>query len=186
MQDEELLMRIEQQDQAALALLYERYSTPVYSLAYRILGSTELAEEAMQDTFMKVWRLSSRWDPAKGRFSSWLLTITRYTAIDLLRTEQRQATPEASGLDNVTPPADDTARPDDPLLHDGRMLRELMTRLPFEQSQAIQMAFFQGLTHRELAERLNLPLGTVKTRVRLGLQKLKSLWTETTETQESN
>lgn len=174
--DEQLLTQIRSGDQAALAELYDRYAGPVYSLCLQTLGVPTLAEEAAQDTFMKVWQNPAAWDSTRGRFASWLLTVARYTAIDLLRVEQRQTTDSADTLDSVQV-ADDSTRPDDPLLRDGRLLRELIAQLPPEQAQVVMLGFFRGYTHSELAAHLNLPLGTVKTRVRLGLQKLRTLWT---------
>lgn len=175
--DRNLVERIERRDQQALATLYERYGGPVYGLAYRVTGSAAMAEEAAQDTFLKVWNQASRWDPDKGKFSSWLLTIARYTAIDRLRQEQRH---NSVPIDNVPDPPSSTGIPHDPVLQDGRMLREMLAQIPPEQAELIEMAFFQGMTHRQLAEQLDLPLGTVKTRVRLGLQKLRGLWIEAT------
>lgn len=185
-EDQQLLKRIEQREQAALTLLYQRYSTQVFSLAYRILQNAHQAEEVTQDTFLKVWDRAAHWDSDKGRFSSWLLTITRHTAIDRLRAEQRQLISNSTSLEFVPDPETERGIPHDPALQDGRMLHDLVGQLPEEQAQVIQMAFFQGLTHRELSERLNLPLGTVKTRVRLGLQKLRGLWVEAAGTQEKS
>lgn len=183
--DQELLQRIARRDETALALLYQRYGAQVYSLTYQVLRNSQLAEEATQDTFMKVWRLSHSWDPEKGRFISWLMTVARHTAIDRLRQEERQSALNNASIDEIAPITTDRGLPHDPALQDGRLLRQLLQQLPQEQAQAIEMAFFQGLTHSSLAEKLNLPLGTVKTRVRLGLQKLKTLWVEATATQES-
>ncbi len=174
-EDRDLMQRIEAGDDSALALLYERYGRIVYSLTLRVLQNPALAEEATQDTFIKVWRKSTRWDPAKGRLSSWLLTVARYTAIDRLRSEQRQS-PDTADIDAVPPIAGEGGIPDAAELLDSRQLQRLLGQLPVEQAEVIQLAFFQGLTHSELAERLGLPLGTVKTRVRLGLKKLKGLW----------
>jgi RNA polymerase sigma-70 factor, ECF subfamily len=182
-QERDLMRRIADHDQTALASLYEHYARAVFSLAYRVLQNQQLAEEAAQDTFVKVWRQAANWDPEKGRLSSWILTIAHRTAIDRLRMENRQALAHAASIDEVAPPESETGLPDDPVLHDGRHLRYLMRQIPSEQAELIDLAFFQGLTHRELAERLELPLGTVKTRVRLGLQKLRALWIETTEQQ---
>lgn len=170
------MRRVELRDQAALALLYDRYGSQVYGLAYRVLRNSALAEEATQDTFMKVWRQSARWDSQKGLLLHWLLTITRYTAIDRLRQEQRQTAPQTVSFDLIAAPASDTDGPEQVAMHDGRVLRGLLAQLPPEQAQVIELGFFQGLTHTELAERLNLPLGTIKTRVRLGLHKLRALW----------
>lgn len=178
LQDRDLMRRIEQQDQSALAQLYERYGRPVYSLTYRVLQNTALAEEATQDTFMKVWKQSARWDSDKGVLTSWLLTIARYTAIDRLRQEQRQTAPQMVSIDAIVAPESEEGQPEDIILRDGVVLRHLLTQIPQEQAQVIEMGFFQGLTHTELAERLDQPLGTIKTRARLGLQKLRALWNE--------
>ena len=110
---------------------------------------------------------------------SWLLTITRYTAIDRLRKEQRRPILDEVELDDLR--IGKRSMVDDPVWQDGRALRALMQQLPVEQVQVIELAFFEGMSHSELAEHLKLPLGTVKTRVRLGLHKLKTLWAETNE-----
>jgi RNA polymerase sigma-70 factor (ECF subfamily) len=182
--DEQLIERITTGDQAALAELYARYGTPVYSICRRALGNPALAEEAAQDTFMKVWRNPAAWDAKRGRFSSWLLTVARYTAIDLLRAEQRQPTDTAEPIEDMHLAAG-TGRPDDPLLRDGHLLRSLIAQLPPEQAQVVTMGFFHGYTHSDLAEKLDLPLGTVKTRVRLGLQKLRQMWLDAHKEPES-
>jgi RNA polymerase sigma-70 factor (ECF subfamily) len=180
--DLELMQRIEQGDQLALALLYARYGKPIYSLTFRVLQNTVMAEEATQDTLLKVWRQSARWDAGKGQLLSWLLTIARHSAIDRLRQEKRQSVLNQLPLDDSLPLASHTALPDDPALRDGQLLRALMKQLPPEQAQVIEMAFFGGLTHTELAAQLDLPLGTVKARIRMGLRKLRQFWQETTET----
>lgn len=175
--DIELMQRCLHEDEAALSELYRRYSTLIYSLALRILQNPILAEEVAQDIFMEIWKRPASWDPSRGRLSSWLLTVTRYTAIDRLRKEQRS--PDASTpLDETQHAIEDPVA--DPIWQDGQLLRALIKKLPPEQAQAIELAFFQGMTHSQMAERLALPLGTVKTRVRLGLQKLRALWEENT------
>jgi RNA polymerase sigma-70 factor (ECF subfamily) len=176
--DQELLQRIQQQDQSALTTLYQRYGKLVYSQAYFLLKNQTLAEEATQDTFMKIWQGAAQWDAHKGQFSSWLRIVARYTAIDRLRQEKRQAGSDATSIEQVSSPTSKDGRPDDPNRHTGWLLESLLAEIPEEQAQAIQLAFFHGLTHRELAEKLSLPLGTVKKRVRSGLQKLKALWLE--------
>lgn len=175
--DVELMQRIEVQDQDALMLLYGRYGSYAYSLALRILRDPGLAEEATQDAFLKIWHKSAFWDEQKGHLSSWLLTITRYAAIDRLRKEQRHTGRAAQLLDTLDDPATSSS-PGGRLWLDGQLLRELIAQLPQEQAQVIELAFFQGYTHSELAGLLDWPLGTVKTRLRLGLQKLRSLWRE--------
>ena len=174
-----LVQRLIAQDQSALSELYQQFGGLVYSIALRVVQTPSLAEEVTQDTFLKIWHQPSSWDPERGKFVSWLLTITRYTAIDLLRKEQRRPIRDSVELDDLR--IGMRGIMDDPSWQDGRLLRSLMERLPQEQVQVIELAFFEGMSHSEMAEYLNLPLGTVKTRVRLGLQKLKALWVDATE-----
>lgn len=171
--------KIGQGDQSALMQLYARYGNAVYGLALRILHDTGLAEEVTQDTFLKVWKQSERWDADKGKLSSWLLTVARHTAIDRYRQLQRRL-PPGIPLEDAETALGQTAVVDTQQWADGQLLARLLTQLPSEQAQLIQLAFFQGMSHSELAESLELPLGTVKTRLRLGLQKLKGLWQEAT------
>jgi RNA polymerase sigma-70 factor (ECF subfamily) len=171
-----LMNRVAQRDEGALAELYHHYGSLVYSLAMRILQNRELAEEITQDTFLLVWNRPEAWSPNRGLFSSWLLTVARYRAIDRIRHEQRRPDMQASILQDDLMRAEQPHPPDDPRLEDSRLLRSLLSQLPPEQAQVIELAFFGGLTHSALAELLNLPLGTVKTRLRLGLQKLRMLW----------
>ncbi len=178
--DRDLMTRIAQGDQGALSELYQRYGLLVHSLALRILQKRELAEEITQDTFLNVWNHPETWRADGGRLSSWLLTVTRYKAIDWIRHEQRRPDLQASPLYEEQVQAEPSAQPDDPATEDGRLIHSLLSQLPAEQAQVIELAFFQGMTHSAIAERLNLPLGTVKTRVRLGLQKLRMLWETTT------
>jgi RNA polymerase sigma-70 factor (ECF subfamily) len=178
MSDIELMQRVAERDQSALSELYGRYGGPVYSLTLRVLQNSTLAEETTQDIFLKVWNQAESWDPSKGQLISWLLTIARYTSIDRLRKESRQPALTETALDDMPNILATRGLVDDPRWQDGRLLRSLMTQLPNEQIQVIELAFFQGLTHSEIAESTKLPLGTVKTRVRLGLQKLKNLWLE--------
>ena len=178
--ENELLQQVARQDEEALMLLYQRYGTLVYSLCLRVLRRPGLAEEVTQDVFLKLWRQPERWDPSLGQFSSWLLTISRNAAIDRLRREGRQVQ-AAWGADEEG--ADSTVD-----MHlfaaeqanwlNGQVLRRLLGQLPPEQSQLIELAFFEGYSHSELADLLHLPLGTVKTRLRMGMQKLRGLWEE--------
>lgn len=172
--DLNLIQRIRRQDQNALLELYQAYGALVYGLALRVLQNPGWAEEITQDIFLKVWQQPERWNPALGQFNSWLLTITRNAAIDRLRKERR---PAANLLEQGESPSI-TLNAHDTLWYDGQVLRKLMEQLPNEQRQLIDLAFYQGYTHSELAENLNLPLGTVKTRLRMGLQKLRTLWEE--------
>ena len=175
--DHELLRRIRQHDEDALAALYDRYGDLVYSLALHTLQNAPLAEEVTQDTFTKIWYHAEDWNPNRGRFSSWLLTITRYTAIDRLRKELRQPAKATVPLETLP---DDRQNGHETPDMEGQDIRAMIGQLPPEQAQAIEYAFFRGMTHSEIAHTLQLPLGTVKTRLRLGLTKLREFCMATT------
>lgn len=175
--DTELMQQVRQRHQPALMQLYARYGNAVYSLALHVLRDGGLAEEVTQDTFLKVWQQADRWDENKGKFSSWLLTVARHTAIDRYRKVQRRPV-AGTPLESIEATLGERAVVDTQRWADGQLLGRLLQQLPPEQATLIQLAFFQGMSHSELAESLNLPLGTVKTRLRLGLQKLKGLWQE--------
>jgi RNA polymerase sigma-70 factor (ECF subfamily) len=178
--DDELIAAIAGGDHAALLMLYDRYGRMAYGLAYRILGDPGTAEEAVQDAFLRVWRRAATFDPerARGAVRAWLLTIVHHCAIDLVR--RRASAPRVvAGLDEI---AERQAVPDAWSDVSGRLdqerVRTAVATLPGEQRRAIELAFFDGLTHREIAERDGLPLGTVKGRLRLGLRRLYNLLAE--------
>jgi RNA polymerase sigma-70 factor (ECF subfamily) len=174
--DSSLMKRLVAQDQTALSELYEQYGRLVYSFTLRVLQNNTLAEEATQDTFLKVWNHPQSWNPELGRLVSWLLTIARYTAIDRLRRERRVVPAPTFSLDDMIFDIGERDDDEEPDWMDGERLRSLLERLPAEQREVLELAYFQGMTHTELAEALQLPLGTVKTRLRIGLQRLKGLW----------
>jgi RNA polymerase sigma-70 factor (ECF subfamily) len=131
---------------------------------------------------MKIWRKPDRWDPSLGQFSSWLLTITRNAAIDRLRVERRAPTWNAAEPGDTSPEIDSASQVlGDTLWVDAQLLRRLLGQLPAEQREVILLSYFAGFTHSELSDQLNLPLGTVKTRLRIGLQKLRALWHEASQ-----
>lgn len=170
----DLIERIKMQDQAALTELYEAYGGFVYNMAMHVLRNEAAAEEVTQDIFFQIWRKPDSWDPDKGRLSSWLLAATRYKSIDRLRREERRPIRQSISLDDLAHllTSHETVGEED----SGRLLRELLKELPAEQRQVINLAFFRGMTHGEIAEHLQLPLGTVKGRVRLALEKLRDGW----------
>ncbi len=174
--DEELLRAVGGGDGAALLSLHQRYAGLVYSMAYRVLNDAQLAEEITQDVFVKLWQKAQRYDPQRGRFTTWLLSVTRFAAIDRLRGEGRR--PQPSTLDDTAElaPPPHLSQAGHREWEEGQMLRLMVQQLPHDQRQVVELAYFGGLTHSELAEHLGLPLGTVKGRLRLGLQKLRSLW----------
>ena len=176
--DTHLLHAIAERDQNAFLALYERYGNLVYSLALRVVRHQVMAEEVTQDVFLKVWQQPMRWNPALGQFSSWLLTITRNAGIDRLRKERRHWMPADDLADALGYVGQEASIDENPYWVDGLILTRLLQQLPPEQRLLIDLAFYQGYTHSELAEHLQLPLGTVKTRLRTGLQKLRLLWEE--------
>lgn len=182
--DIECMRRIAARDQQAFRALYQEYGKAVYSLAYRVLQNATLAEEVTQDTFLKVWQQKTHWDSQKGKLRNWLLTITHYTAIDRLRQEKRQPNlhPEAiEDLEDVSLLEDGA----EALWQDGTLLHLLVHQLPAEMSSLIDLAFFRGMSHGEIADATHIPLGTVKTRLRTGIQRLRDLWLETQAQQSS-
>ena len=182
--DKEYMKRIAAHDQQAFRVLYQQYGTAIYSLAYRILQNAVLAEEVTQDTFLKVWRQNAQWDPAKGNLRNWLLTITHYTAIDRLRHERRQPDLHPEAIEDVEDQMP-IARGDTGW-QDGIVLRMLVKQLPQEQAFLIELAFFRGMSHTEIAEETHIPLGTVKTRLRSGLHRLRELWIEASKQTSTN
>ena len=176
--DDELIAAVARGEQPALLALYDRYCRMGYGLAYRILGDAGAAEEAVQDAYLRIWRRAATFDASRGGARSWLLTIVHHCAIDLLR-RRAGAPPVVAGLDEM---AERRSVPDAWSEVSGRIesdrVRTAVETLPGEQRRAIEMAFFDGLTHREIAERDGLPLGTVKGRLRLGLKRLSGLLAE--------
>lgn len=175
-EDAVLLQRVANGDEAALLLLHKRYVNLVYSMALHILRDPSLAEEVTQDVFLKLWQKSERYDSRRGRFATWLLSVTRFAAIDRLRYEGRRFAPSSEPPGSEEMNSGDWRQQAD--WEQGQQLRMLLWELPPDQRELIELAYFGGMTHRDLAEYLHLPLGTVKSRLRLGLQRLRALWLE--------
>ena len=177
--DEELVSLVAQDESWALAELYDRYARLVFSLALKVLNDRAGAEEIVQEVFAKVWRGARDYTPARGKFSSWLIGITHHQCIDELR--RRRVRPVAGSTDDS--PLLELAADDDPAEAAAHALertrvRQALAQIPADQRTVIELAFFEGLTHQEIADRCGQPLGTVKTRVRLGMRKLKELLRE--------
>ncbi len=172
--DRALIARIESRDPDALAALYDRYSARLMGLAYRILGETGEAEEVLQDVFLYVWKAAVSFDGGRGTVLAWLIVATRSRAIDRLRARRSGARSSLRSLQDVP----ETASSEDvESAIAGRewetLCRSAIAELPQEQRRALELSYFEGLTQEEIAERTSTPLGTVKTRVRLGLMKLR-------------
>jgi RNA polymerase sigma-70 factor, ECF subfamily len=172
--DHTTLERMARGDHEALAVLYDRHSRLVYSLAVRIVRDQGDAEDIVQEVFSQAWRQAGRYEARRGNVIAWLLNLTRSRAIERLR--GRQSRPEAATESLLAIDMPDLALPvDEQLSLEGRAtrVRAAVKELSVLQRVAIELAFYEGLTHVEIAERLELPLGTVKTRIRQGLLKLK-------------
>jgi RNA polymerase sigma-70 factor, ECF subfamily len=176
-----LLSRIRDGDETALAEFYDRFGRLVYSVTYHVLQNDTLAEEVTQDTFLKIWTRAHQWDATRGKITTWLLTIARYTAIDRLRTEQRRDGKGQIDLEEVVNVLGETAPIDEPFWADEQLVRDILNDLPTDQRQVLELAYFRDMSHTEMAQALGLPLGTVKGRVRAGLAKLRNLWLQRTE-----
>jgi len=172
--DRGLIARIESRDGDALALLYDRYSARLLGLAQRILGDTGEAEEVLQEVFLHVWKAAATFDASRGPVLAWLLVATRSRSIDRLRSRRPRWSAGARSLEEAPETA---SREDIEADAAGReweaKCRAAIAELPEEQRRALELAYFEGLTHQEIAQRTATPLGTVKTRVRLGLMKLR-------------
>ncbi len=182
--DEQLVDLVNQSDKRALSTLYDRYSRVVFSLGIKMLGSKEAAEEITQDAFLKLWLGAGSFQSGKGKFSSWLLSITHNRAIDELR--KRRRTANNSSCDDPflqDTLADHSNEMADDLISKvrGETVIEALEKLPALQRDAIKLAYFKGLTQTEISEQLGAPLGTIKTRMRLGLRKLRSILVEMNE-----
>jgi RNA polymerase sigma-70 factor (ECF subfamily) len=178
--DREAVRRMAAGDADALAELYDRHARLIYSLVLRIVGETGDAEDVVQDAFSQAWHQAGRYDQSRGAVGAWLLTIARTRAIDRLRA--RKARPDAAAADErVLLDMPDSDRPQDELVFDAERVARVRTALdglPMLQRVAIELAFYEGLTQSEIATRLEQPLGTIKTRIRLGLLKLREALTE--------
>lgn len=174
--DPALLARVIKGDQQAFSQLYEQSSLLLYSMAVRILRDHEQAAELLQEVYLEVWRKVARYDVGRGTPIAWLITLTRSRAIDRLRA--RASKPHVSeSLEGPSAPhvADRTPGPFEAQADQElrKLVGEALNSLPEAQQQAIELAYYEGLTHMEIAARLNQPLGTVKTRIKLGMSKLR-------------
>ena len=158
----------------AMEILYDRLSRQAFALAYRILGDGPAAEDAVQEAFLTVWRQAEKVNLSRGKLSSFVLTVVHHKAIDVLRARKGTIARQVP-LDSGVFEKEGEDVMDRVLLTLGRdAVRRALKSLPEEQLQPMQMAYFEGMTHAEIAETLRLPLGTVKSRLRLGLEKLRT------------
>src|SRR5947209_5052039 len=176
--DQELVARVTTGDSNALDEIYLRHSRPVYSLILHIVRDPSTAEDVTQEVFLKLWRQSDSYRPERGALSSWLLSVAHNRAIDVVRRRRLREEyhlPETQDVgdlvaDGVLDPGEAAGIADMAVI-----VRRALQQIPEAQRRAIEMAFFQGKTHVEISEELGEPLGTAKTRIRLGMRKLRSL-----------
>jgi RNA polymerase sigma-70 factor (ECF subfamily) len=173
--DKDLIARVARQDQSAFVALYDRYSSRIHTLILHMVNDRMLAEEILQETFLRVWRRADQYDPARGSLLVWLLAVARRTTLERLRFESRRPAlsdgdEQSTFLESLPEPetTSDEAR--------WRSLYLAVQSLPDEQKKVIELAYYQGLSQSEIAEMLGLPLGTVKTRLRAGMLRLRQQW----------
>lgn len=162
-------------DQAALARLYDSTNRLVYGLILRIVSNTHTAEEVLLDVYLQIWRKAETYNAAKGTVLAWLFTIARSRAIDALRSRASKESGQQDPLDTAVAAVDRAPSPEEnsAISQRRQFVQQCLAELPAEQREAIELAYFRGLSHSEIAEALNQPLGTVKTRVRLGMARLR-------------
>jgi RNA polymerase sigma-70 factor (ECF subfamily) len=181
--DQELIDLIrEHRDQPAMASLYDRYARPVYSLAFHVLREQRAAEDVVQDVFLGFWQRPYSYVDARGTFGPWILRVTRNRSIDVLRKRSRERSPggdeqaalfEERIIDQEPEPGEQVWSQEV-----ARKVRAAMQQLTDAQKQVIELAYFQGMTQSEMSEHLDVPLGTIKTRVRTALRRLNELMSE--------
>lgn len=172
--DEDLMQLVQRAEAAAFEVVYDRHSGAAFSLAYRMCGARQLAEEVVQEAFLSIWRSGARYDRARGSVRTWILGITHHRAIDVLRRGVVQDRHRASdeGIEERFEASERTdvevARREEAL-----EVRGALDVLPDEQRRAIELAYYGGFTQSEIAEMLSVPIGTVKGRMRLGMEKMR-------------
>jgi RNA polymerase sigma-70 factor (ECF subfamily) len=178
--DEDLMPLVERKDAAAFELVYDRHGGAAYSLAYRIVGDRNTAEDVTQEAFLSLWRSGARYDRARGSVRTWLLGVVRNRAIDSLRREATRAPTVELELERLPDKGPYTELTDAEALRQeaAREVRGVLKMLPADQLKVIELAYFGGLSHSEIAEALGMPLGTVKGRMRLAMEKIRTALAE--------
>jgi RNA polymerase sigma-70 factor, ECF subfamily len=172
--DEDLMPLLDRREPAAFEVLYDRHGGAAFSLAYRIVGDRPKAEDITQEAFLSLWRRGDRYDRARGSVRAWLLGIVRNRAIDVLRRDVALA-PSVSYEEHLTAAASPADTGVEALRREAaREVRSALAALPSDQLRVIELAYFGGLTHGEIAELLGMPLGTIKGRMRLGMEKIRA------------
>lgn len=174
--DYELYQKVQEENKEALEMLYDRYEKLLFSFSYKMLKQKEFAEEAVQDVFMKLWRKKGIYTEDKGKFSSWILTVTRNACIDLIRKQQKN---EVEILE-IDIDYDRTESVEEAVTwnEEREVLKKAVSTLTDEQQDIVEMFYFKGYSQADIADRKKIPLGTVKGRIRLALKHLKKIYAE--------
>ena len=170
--DEALVALAARSEQSALAELYDRYGRPAYGLALRVLRDDALAEDAVQDAFLALWRTAARFVPERGKASTWIFTLVHRRAVDLVRREERR---RADTIEQALEQGGGSVEEEALLRFQRERVQNALKKLPDQQREAIELAYYGGFTQSELAERLGQPLGTIKSRMFMGLARLREL-----------
>ena len=170
--DEALVALVARGDETALAELYDRIGGVAYGVAYRVLRDEALAEDAVQEAFLGLWRTAGSFIPERAKASTWLLTLVHRRAVDLVRREQRR---RAESLEEAVEPTVESAEGDAWLRLERERVQAALAQLPDQQREAIELAYYGGFTQSQLAERLGQPIGTIKSRMFSGLARLREL-----------
>lgn len=174
--EEELVARLRQHDRAALALLYDRYSAALYGVISKVIRTDEAAEDVLQETFVKIWNSFSSYDPTKGKLFTWMLNIARNLAIDKVRSKDFKNAKKNQNLDDIVHVVDESNSVS--FNPDQIGLREIVGKLEPEYFTLVDLIYFKGYTHVEASEELEIPLGTVKTRLRTAIFSLRKYFSE--------
>jgi len=171
--EEELVGLLKNGDKAAFSYLYDHYSGALYSVIYKIIGKQELAEDVLQEVFVKIWNSFSSYDSTKGRLFTWMLNIARNHTIDTVRSKSYKKQSKIQNAENVVANVPNSRNETDKF--DSLGLRKKVTLLKEDQRQVIDLSYFEGFTQEEISQQLGIPLGTVKTRMRAAILVLKKL-----------
>lgn len=172
-EESRLVRQLQQKERSALAYLYDHYSPTLYGVVYRIVEKEDIAEEVLQDTFVRIWDKIATYDPNRGRLFTWMLNIARNLAIDKRRSKEFTYTDKTDRLDNIVSYAGPDMYVEQQMKDHG--LINLLRHLSPEQQMIVDLIYFKGYTHSEVAKEFDMPLGTVKTRLRAALLKLRKL-----------
>ena len=171
--EDQLVARLKLKDASALDYLYDHYSGALNGIVFRIVRDSDIAEEILQDVFLKIWDKIENYDASKGKLFTWMLNIARNQAIDKMRSKEMSKGKKTDDIDNLVNRID--SQESGELVVDAIGLKEVLERLPKEQKFVVEHLYLKGFTQSELAEEFDIPLGTVKTRLRLGMIELRSI-----------